>query len=72
MLTPTTATTSWKSWVRVAAVFFVAIAFLTVAFTVGRSTASVQRITTVVVRPSVSVPAPGTVVDGCRTGRPPC
>jgi hypothetical protein len=72
MLTPTAATTSWKGWLRVAGVFIAVIVFATVAFTVGRSTVHVHRVTPAIARPSISVPAPGSVLDGCRTGRPPC
>ncbi len=72
MLTPTTLTMSSRAWLRVTAGLFVAIAFLAIAFAVGRSTASAHRVTTVIARPSISVPAAGTVADGCRTGRPPC
>jgi hypothetical protein len=72
MLTPTTATTSWRALLRVAAVFFLAVAFAIVAFTVGRTTAHVQHVTTVIARPSISVPAPGSPIDACRTALPPC
>jgi hypothetical protein len=72
MLTPTAGTLSSRTWLRVTVTLFVAIAFLSIAFAVGRSTASVHGITTVIARPSLSVPAPGTLADACRTGRPPC
>lgn len=73
MLTPTTATTSWKGWMRVAGVCFAVIVFATVAFTVGRSTVHVHQATPVIAPSSISVPSlPGSVTDGCRIGRPPC
>jgi len=72
MLTPTTATLSSRAWLRITAALCVAIAFVSIAFAVGRSTASVHRVTTVIAQPSLSLPAPGTVADACRTGFPPC
>lgn len=69
MLTPTTAMLSGAR-LRVTMTLLVAIAFLSIAFAVGRSTASVQRITKVIAPPSMSVPAPGTVTNSCRIGRP--
>ena len=71
ILTPTTATTSWKGWLRVAGVCLAVMVFAAVAFTVGRSTVHVNRVTPVIAPSSISVPSvPGSLPDGCRTGRP--